>query len=120
MRISIDGTDITAYIKLNGVKWSRNDVDGPSAGRNLSGTMIRDRVATKIRLDVSCRPLTESEHTMLLNLLLPEKVTVNYTDPMYGIVSKVMYANNNSSEYLFADTKGTEYWHNVTFPLIEV
>lgn len=120
MRINIDGTDITDYIKLNGVKWSRNDVDGPNAGRNLSGTMIRDRIATKIRLDVSCRPLTDTEHRTLLNLLLPESVTVNYEDPMLGTISKVMYANNHNSEYLFGDEKGAEWWHNVSFPLIEI
>lgn len=120
MRILINGTDITDYIKFGGVKWGRNDVDGPNAGRNLEGTMIRDRVATKIRLDISCRPLTDTEHTRLMNLLMPDNITVNYDDPVYGSASKVMYANNHSSEYLMRDEKGREYWHNVSFPLIEV
>lgn len=119
MRVFIDGTDITQYIRHRGVKWSRNDVDGPNAGRNLSGTMIRDRVATKIRLDISCRPLTNAEHTALMNLLLPDRVTVSYDDPCDGFVTKVMYANNHSSEYLLP-TRVTEYWHNVSFPLVEI
>ena len=120
MRYLIDGSDITDYIKFGGVKWSRNDVDGPNAGRNLKGDMIRDRVATKIRMDIACRPLTGEEHTRLMRLLMPDNITVNYDDPVYGSASKVMYANNHSSEYLMRDTKGTEYWHNVSFPLIEV
>lgn len=120
MRITINGTDITGYIKQRGVKWGRNDVDGPNAGRNLSGKMIRDRVATKIRLDIACRPLTGAEHTQLMKLLLPERITVTYDDPLYGYVSKVMYANNHSSDYLIERKNGTEYWHNVGFPLIEV
>ena len=56
--VVIDGTDITPYIKYQGVKWTRNDIDGPNAGRTLSGLMVRDRVATKIRLDITCRPIT--------------------------------------------------------------
>ena len=119
--ISIDGTDITDYIKFNGVKWSRNDVDGPNTGRALSGLMIRDRVSTKIRLDITCKPLTTSQLRTLLNLILPVFVSVSYDDPMYGPVTKTMYANNNPAEFLIKkrDDAGTEYWHNITFPLVE-
>ena len=120
MQIIIDGTDITSYIQHQGIKWSRNDVDGPNAGRNLAGTMIRDRVATKIRLDITCHPLTEDQHRTLLRAILPEYVTVNVTDPMYGSTSMTMYSNNNSSEHCVITEDGVEYWHNITFPLIEV
>ena len=119
MRVIINGTDITKYIRHRGVKWSRNDVDGPNAGRNLSGTMIRDRVATKIRLDVNCKPLTDEEHSRLMNILSPDRVSVSYDDPCDGFVTKIMYANNHSSEYLMR-TRATEYWYNVSFPLIEI
>ena len=119
MDVWINGTNITDYIAYQGVKWSRNDVDGPSAGRNMQGEMIRDRVSTKIRLDIKCRPLTGAEHQLVLNLLLPEFVTVMYDDPMYGRVTKTMYANNNSSEFCIKKSDNLEYWHNVTFPLIE-
>ena len=132
--ITIDGVDITPLIAFSGVKWTRNDVDGPNAGRALSGLMIRDRIATKIRLDITCRPMTIEELRPLLNLLLPEFVTVTYDDPMYGVVSKIMYANNNPAEFLMRkeynppDTwwfchsetpPPKEYWYNVTFPLVE-
>lgn len=134
--IKIDGTDITDYIAHQGVKWSRNDIDGVNAGRTISGLMIRDRVATKIRLDITCRPLKNDELRTLLNLLLPEFVTVTYDDPMYGVVSKTMYANNNPATFLFKRIPQVpelwtlchdpeeapepfEYWTNVTFPLVE-
>ena len=35
--ITIDGTDITDFIASGGVQWKRNDIDGPNAGRALSG-----------------------------------------------------------------------------------
>lgn len=134
--IAINGTDITDYIAHQGVKWSRNDVDGPNAGRTMSGLMIRDRVATKIRLDITCRPLKNDELRILLNLLLPEFITVTYDDPMYGVVTKTMYSNNNPATFLFKRIPNTpelwwtchdpddipesfEYWTNVTFPLVE-
>lgn len=133
-RIKIDGTDITNYIAYNGVKWSRNDVDGPNAGRSMSGLMIRDRVATKIRLDITCRPMNQDELRILLNLLLPEFVSVTYDDPMYGVVTKTMYANNNSASFLIrkepiktdrwwicpsSEPTPKELWSDITFPLVE-
>ena len=118
--INIDGTDITNLIAYQGVQWKRNDIDGPSAGRTLSGLMIRDRVATKIRLDITCRQLTLDETRMLLNLLMPEFVSVTYDDPMDGLVTRTMYANNNGAQFLFArDNDTKEWWDNVSFPLVE-
>lgn len=118
--INIDGTDITHLIAYQGVQWKRNDIDGPSAGRTLSGLMIRDRVATKIRLDITCRQLTLDETRMLLNLLMPEFVSVTYDDPMDGLVTRTMYANNNGAQFLFArDNDTKEWWDNVSFPLVE-
>lgn len=131
-RIMIDGTDITDLIAIGGVKWSRNDIDGPNAGRTMSGLMIRDRVATKIRLDITCRPLELSELRTLLNLIYPEFVTVTYDDPMQGVVTKTMYANNNSADFwirkqskrpeqfwYYPEPQAKEYWNNISFPLVE-
>lgn len=118
--IQIDGVDITDYIAHQGVQWSRNDIDGPNSGRTLSGLMIRDRVATKIRLDITCRPLKRTELNTLLNLIYPVFVTVTYEDPMQGLVSKTMYANNNKATFLFPRPGDVEeYWTSVTFPLVE-
>lgn len=119
--ITIDGVDITPYIAHQGVKWTRNDVDGPTTGRTMSGLMVRDRVATKIRLDITCRPLKDDELRILLNALLPVFVQVTYEDPMYGVVTKTMYANNNPATFFKkkSDTEDIEYWIDVTFPLVE-
>lgn len=110
--------DITPYIAFKGVKWKRADEDAPGSGRTLDGVMHRARVSSKIRLDVTCRPLTSSEASVVLNLVFPEWVTVKYTDPMYGERTVTMYSNNNPASYLMK--KGTvEYWDGITFPLIE-
>lgn len=119
MVFTIDGVNMLPYIAYRGLKWSRQDIDGPDAGRNIAGEMQRLRVATKIRLDVTCRPLTDSEASIVLKAILPEYVTVQYTDPMEGgTVTKTMYANNNPASFLIK--KGNVgLWDGITFPLVE-
>lgn len=119
MTLTINGVDIVPYIAFGGLKWSRNDVDAPNTGRAMDGMMYRGRISTKIRLDVTCRLLETSELQTILNLILPEYVTVTYDDPMYGLVTKTMYANNNPAVYQLHRPNGEELWGGVTFPLIE-
>lgn len=110
---------MTPYIASGGVKWSRNDIDSVNTGRTLDGLLHRGRVATKIRLDITCRPLKASELSIVLTAIYPEYVTVTYTDPMSGTVTKTMYSNNNPASYLFKRPDGTEWWSGITFPLVE-
>lgn len=119
MTFAINGVDITDYIAYGGVKWSRNDIDSSDAGRAMDGRMYRGRVATKIRLDVTCRILKQSELYTVLNLIYPEYVSVTYDDPMLGTVTKSMYSNNNPAVFQIRKPNGDEYWSGVTFPLIE-
>lgn len=119
MTFTIDGVDMVPFIAYQGLKWQRSDVEAPDAGRTLDGLMHRGRVATKIRLDVTCRPLTADEASTVLNAILPEFVSVSYSDPMSGVVSKTMYSNNNPASFLIQHENGTEWWSGITFPLIE-
>ena len=120
MYLKIDGVDITDYIAYNGLKWQRNDVESPNAGRTLAGTMVRDRVATKIRLDVKCRPLTSDELRTILNLINPVYITVEYNDPMTGHRSGKFYSNNVPASFHMVGADGNEWWSEVSFPLVEV
>lgn len=119
MQVLINNVDITDYIAFGGLKWQRYDVDAPNTGRTMDGTMMRGRVATKIRLDITCRMLKASELATVLNLILPEYVTVTYDDPMYGRTVKTMYSNNNPAVYQILHDNGDEWWSGVTFPLVE-
>lgn len=120
MKVEIGALDITPYIAYGGLKWQRSDIDAADSGRTMDGVMHRGRVATKIRLDITCRPLTETELNTVLNAILPEYISVKYNDPMYGVVTKTMYSNNNPASFLIKKRNGTELWGGVTFPLIEV
>lgn len=111
---------MTPYIALRGVKWTRSDIDSPNAGRTMDGLMHRGRVTTKIRLDVTCRPLTTQEASIVLKAIYPQYVTVRYTDPMQGsVVTKTMYANNNPASFLLKRKNQPELWDGITFPLVE-
>jgi hypothetical protein len=120
MILKIDGVDIVPYIAHGGFKWQRSDVDGNDAGRDLNGDLRRNRVATKRRLDITCKPLTTGEASAVLSAIMPEWVTVEYLDPQAGtVLSRVMYSNNNPASYLLKQPNGTELWGGITFPLIE-
>lgn len=112
--------DITGYIAFQGLKRGRSDIDGPEAGRTMDGTMHRARVGTKMRYDVTCRPLKLSELNAVETLIMPEYISVRITDPYYGTVVKNMYSNNTSAAYCIKKKDGTEWWSGITFPLIEV
>ena len=112
--------DTSGYIAFQGVKRGRNDVDGPEAGRTLDGTMHRARVATKMRYDITCRPLKTAELNTIETLIMPEYISVRIQDPYYGTVTKTMYSNNTSAGFCIRKKNGTEWWNGVTFPLIEV
>ena len=119
MVFKIDGVDMLPYIAHQGIKWQRNDLDSSTAGRTLDGVLHRGRIATKIRLDITCRPLKSTEASVVLNAIYPEFVQVEYTDPMYGVVTKTMYANNNPATHMLLQEDGVEWWNGITFPLVE-
>lgn len=119
MVFEIDGVDMTPYIAFNGIKWQRYDIDSPNTGRAMNGLMYRGRVSTKIKLEIKCRPLKATELSIVLNAVLPEYVSVTYDDPMEGRVTKTMYSNNNPASYYMLKPNGTEYWTEVSFPLVE-
>ena len=118
-RFSVNGVNFLPYIAEDGIKWIRFDVEAPDTGRTLDGVMHRGRVATKIRLDISCRPLTDTEAQTVLRAILPEYVTVRYTDPQDGSVTRTMYSNNNPATCAMVSPNGTALWKDLSFPLIE-
>lgn len=120
MVFKINEVDITPYIAFGGLSWQRADVDGPNAGRDSTGTVIRDRRATKIRWDVTCRPLTNTEKSTVLQLIAPVSVTLQYTDPVTDTTkSDTFYSNNFPITFGIQRKNGVSLWTGLTFPLIQ-
>ena len=118
-RFTVNGVSLLNYLAEDGIKWTRFDVEAPDTGRTLDGIMHRGRVATKVRLDITCRPLTSDEATVVLRAILPEYVTVRYIDPQDGSVTRTMYSNNIPTICATVNPDGTAIWKGLTFPLIE-
>lgn len=121
MTLIVDGVNLAPYIAYKGFTWQRSDVDGPNAGRAIgNGTLYRDRLATKVRLDITCTPLELKDVSKILKAISPEYVTVTYTDPQEGQdVTKVMYSNNVPVPFLIKREDGRDLWGGFTFPLVE-
>lgn len=120
MVFKIDGVDITPYMQFAGLKFTTFSLDGPEAGRTLSGELRRSRIATKVRWDVPCKPLSTAEVYALFQILQPEWVTLEASDPLFGQRSGTFYSNNNSIQMrVSSDAEADELWEGLTFPLIE-
>ena len=112
--------DVTPYIALGGLRWSRNDIDHAGSDRGTQdGLVHRSRAAIKIRLDVTCRPLLAEEANIVLQAIYPQWVWARYYDVQDGqTVIKKMYSNNIPAIFLLQ--RGTQqYWTGIEFPLTQ-
>lgn len=110
--------DLTPYIKYQGIEGSRNDVDGPNAGRVISNAlMYRSRVATKYKWNVTTIPIKESTAKMIEELLMPEYIRVR-TD-YYTTNSTIYecYSNNVTKTYVI--NKSDEARMKLSFPIVQ-
>lgn len=113
--------DITPYIAWKGLSFSRNDVDAPDAGRDMSGLMHRGRVAVKEKMNIQTVTLTKSQSAALQTLLYPESIQVRVnpyprTNAQYTMT---MYTNNVKTTHVVTTKSGDEL-QSLSFPLIEM
>lgn len=117
---SYSWVDITPYIAWQGITFSRNDVDSPGAGRDMSGLMHRGRVAVKEKINIQTVPLTRQQSADLQTLLYPQtiRVRVNPYPRTNSLFTMNMYSNNVKVTYLLHREDG-EDMQSLSFPLIE-
>jgi hypothetical protein len=65
-------------------KVSIMDLDSEDAKRNANGTLMRDRVAVKRKIECSWGPLSNSEIKDILVAVSNTSVSVNFPDPLVG------------------------------------
>ena len=123
MILKINGVDMKPYIANQGVSYTRNDIDGPNAGRTLDGTMYRDRVTVKDKWTITCKRLKSEDCAKVMQAIYPEYVTVTVTDPRTNSTRTfTAYSNNVPAQYLMRKKKNgkwVDYWQGISFPLIE-
>jgi hypothetical protein len=112
--------DITPWIAWQGLTFSRNDVDAPDAGRDMTGLMHRGRVASKEKMNIQTVQLTRAQSSALQTLLFPETIQVRVTPyPRTNAVQVMnMYCNNVKTTYVIHRENGEDL-QSLSFPLVE-
>lgn len=117
--IKINGYDISPWIAARGINWTRKNVEGPNGGTTLNGNTIRDVLASKITLEITCQTIPLETLRILQNLLLPTEISVYYDDPMEGVVTKTMHCREGKASNVYVRQSG-EMWSGVKFKLEEL
>ena len=113
-------------LKINGVavaapkvfKVDISDIDGET-NRNAKGDMIRDRVATKRKLNCEWAPLTMAQISTLLKAVKGVFFTVEYPDPMEGsFITKTFYVGDRTTPMLYMKD-GVPMWEGLSMNFIE-
>lgn len=108
-----DGTWLTLYHSdLSKYKNTHNKIDGEGTKRNLAGTMRRQVIADKIRLDFSTKePITQKEVRNILECLKQDTFEVKYyTALKTEIMNMQVYGGPPSEEIddVYVKSDGTE------------
>lgn len=113
--------DITPIIAWQGLTFSRNDVDAPDAGRDMSGLMHRGRVSVKEKMNIQTVQLTRQQSSDLQTLLYPASIQVRVTPyPRTNAAHTMnMYTNNVKTTYVIHRENGEDL-QSLSFPLIEL
>lgn len=117
---TLNGVDLPEPA-INGATFSVQDIDSAATGRNQSGTMIRERVATKIKWQLTFPPLTRKMAARLLNAISEASFDFIYPDPMSETetVKKTCYVGDRSVPiYTFVD--GIPMVKSISFSIIEM
>lgn len=114
-------------LKLNGITVRQpnsmtvniNDLDDRTT-RSANGTLIRDRIAIKRKINLTWAVLTPSQLSTILQAVKNTHFLVTYPDPYVGSTqTKTFYVGDRSSAiYTYKD--GSPVWENLAMNLIEV
>ena len=112
-------------ISINGVKIATpksyealvSDIDGET-NRNADGDLLRDRIATKRKLNLEWGPLSQSEISTLLNAVSSVFFTVTFPDPQLGMITKTMYVGDRTAP-AYQYVNGEVKWQGLKMNFIE-
>lgn len=110
--------NILPYVAYKGLDGSRNDVDGQNAGRVLENALlIRDRLATKYKWNITTRPIKASDAKMIEGLLMPEFFQIRTDYFTSNVTTYTVYSNNVTKAYII--NKSSEYMVKLSFPIVQ-
>lgn len=116
--IKINGVDLPATPSTYQVTVLDLD-DSEATKRTADGTMHRDRIAVKRKIDMSWGPLNWADTSAILRAVQNEFFECTYPDPMTGqMETKTFYVGDRVAP--FAVMRGNEiYWSGLKLTLTE-
>jgi len=115
-----DYVPIESVIGFGGIKYTRNDIDGPNAGRSTNGRMIRDRVATKGKWEVQLTGVVKAaDARIVMQLVSPETFNIKTDLPTGTMQVYNCYTNNIPVTFSMRRPDGSEYFSGVNLPIVE-
>lgn len=111
-----EGIDLPYPSKIS---WSFADISSEETKRTLDGTMKKDVIATKRKLQCSWNCKIDSEAKVILNNVKTKIFgTLSYPDPFGGTdVTKTFYTGDATADMIFL-SDGIARW-NISFDFIE-
>lgn len=106
---------------LKGAIFSVQDVDSAETGRNQNGEMIRERVAIKIKWQLTFPPLNRAMCSALLNALSGVTFEFSYPDPFSPteMATKTCYVGDRTAP-AYSTANGMPMWENMSFSIVEM
>lgn len=119
---------VSYYLAINGTTmptpkdftWGNSDIDGKTM-RNAAGTMVRDRITSKIKINLGWGPLSVEDCSKILQAIRAPFFKATYLDAQAGaMVTKTFYVGDRSSPAYSWNDKLKKYaWSGLTFDIIE-
>lgn len=117
-------TGWVSLIDPKSMKYNVYDLDsGDSTGRNLEGSMLRDRVAVKEKLELEFPPMQAQDFTTMVSLVSAPFFQCKYYSIYTGTEREVtMYVGDRSAERYYtldAENNRVQIWKDIKFNFIE-
>lgn len=93
--------------------------DGATTTRTADGTLHRDRIAVKRKLEMSWNALTGTELSNLLSSVKDEFFIVSYPDPQTGVSETKTFYVGDRSVAVAVEKNGILYWDGLSMNFIE-
>lgn len=114
MGFAINGEPIPDPAEFSG-KESDLDTEG---GRDATGTLHRNRVATKHPLKLGYKNITWEMMQSIMSKMLGDKFQFTYPDPRTGVTTITAYCGDRDWDCVMADAQ-RGYLGNLNFSVIE-
>jgi hypothetical protein len=112
--IKIDGYDIPTPSE-----YSVGVMDITKAERNANGTMIIEKIATKRKIELNYKYLSNSDLQSLLNKISPTFFSVAYPDSLTGAIRTATFYVGDRTAGAIDYKIGVIRWKDCKFNLIE-